>query len=720
LQTPSADAPASGPPDRLARILRWARWPVLAVWLALIVLLNPLSNDLSGKVHDTAQANLPANAASTRVAEIQDAATRGRPKTDQAVVVFVRDGGLSSADLTAITRARTAVADLVGHVAHAEGPGALRQSEDGRAALFTVDVSALAADQANADTDVVGAIRGAVAGPVGRAGDELRVEVTGAAAVTADGGIGNQNILLLTSLSIVVIILLLVYRSPLLWIFPLLGTVGSLIVAKAVTDGLASAGFTVTSISTAILTVLVLGTSTDYALLLVHRYREELRALPTPAEAMAVALRRTLPSLTASAATVVSAMLCLLAAQSAALRGLGPVAAVAIASVLAAQVTLLPALLLLVGRPGFWPLIPRQNQAGGEGSKAWRAIGDRVARRPVPVAIGAIVLLGAACAGLATLHTSNDPIAMVKGHKGSVVGEQLVTAHFTAGATDPLTVLSPADEAPRVAGAATATPNVASVVAGDPIGGYSVSTVTLSVPPYGPRGYATIAELRGRLADAAPDALVGGGPAVQYDTARAADRDAKVLIPLVLVVALVIISMLVRAIVAPIVLILTTGLSFAAAFGLASLLWHALGYPDIEAQLPLYIFVFLVALGVDYNIFLIARVREESRTLGIRDGTLRGLRVTGGVITAAGLVLAATFGALSRLPYVPVAQVGSAIAVGVLLDTLLVRTVLVPASLLVLGERSWWPSTSAGRSRRGPDRTPTAPAAAEFEPAPPG
>lgn len=699
MQITSAGAPASGPTGRLARTLRWARWPVLAIWLVLIVFLYPFSDDLSGKVNDTAQANLPANAASTRVAEIQDAATQNKPKTDQAVVVFARDAGLSSTDLNAIAQARTAVTNLAGHVAHAGRPGVLQQSADGRAALFTVDVSALAADRTSADTNAVDAIREAVTGPVRQAGDGLQVKVTGAAAVTADGGIGNQNALLLTSLSIVVIILLLVYRSPLLWVFPLIGTVGSLIVAKAATDRLAASGFTVTSISSAILTVLVLGASTDYALLLVHRYREELRVLATPAEAMAVALRRTLPSVAASAATVVCAMLCLLAAQSASLRGLGPVAAVSVVSVLAAQVTLLPALLLLVGRPGFWPLIPRQNQLRGGGSKAWHAVGERVARRPVLVAAGAVVLLGVACAGLTTLHTDNNPIALIKGHKGSVVGEQMVTAHFPAGATDPLTVLSPADEASRVAGAATATPGVASVSAGNPVGGYSVTTVTLSVSPYGPRGYATIADLRGRLDSAAPDALVGGGPAVQYDTAQAADRDAKVLIPLVLVVVLVIISVLVRAIVAPIVLVLTTGLSFAAAFGLASLLWHALGYPDIEAQLPLYVFVFLVALGVDYNIFLIARIREESETRGIRDGTLRGLRVTGGVITAAGVVLAATFAALSRLPYVPVAQVGTAIAVGVLLDTLLVRTVLVPASLLVLGERSWWPSTSAAVTR---------------------
>jgi putative drug exporter of the RND superfamily len=714
LRTPSAGTTPSAPTDPLARVLRWARWPVIVVWLALIIFLEPFSSALGGKTNDTAQANLPANAASTKVAEIQDSAVQGKPHTDQAAVVFARTGGLTAADGRAIAAAHTAVANLVSHVAHANPPGDPQKSADGEAVLFTVNVTALQADLSTADTNVVGAIRSAVAGPVNQAGDGLQVEVTGAAGVSADSGLGNQNALLLISLTIVVIILLLVYRSPLLWIFPLIGTIGSLVVAKAATDGLAYSGFTVTSISTAILTVLVLGASTDYALLLVHRYREELQILPTPAEAMAAALRRTLPSVSASAATVICAMLCLLAAKSSSLHGLGPVAAVSVASVLVAQLTLLPALLLMVGRPGFWPRVPRQGQSGA-GSKVWTAIGTRVSRRPLPVALATVAVLGAACFGLMTLHTDNNPIALVKGNLGSVVGEQIVSAHFPAGATDPLTVLSPPDEAAQVLTTASTTPNVASAISGDPVGSYSTTTVTLGVPPYGSQGYSTIGDLRKRLDSAAPGALVGGGPAVQYDTAQAASQDAKVLIPLVLIVVFLIISLLVRAIVAPIVLVVTTGLSFAAAFGLASLLWHALGYPGVEAQLPLYVFVFLVALGVDYNIFLIARVREEAKELGTHEGTLRGLSVTGGVITAAGIVLASTFAALSRLPYVPVAQVGSAIAVGVLLDTLLVRTVLVPASLFLLGDRSWWPSGSADRTKREGSR-PSGPRATDASP----
>ena len=328
----------------------------------------------------------------------------------------------------------------------------------------------------------------------------------------------------------------------------------------------------------------------------------------------------------------------------------------------------------------------------------WNAVGVRVARHPAAVAVGSVLLLGAACLGLAGLHTDNNPISLIKGRADSVAGEKMITEHFPPGEIAPLVVLSPPAQAADALAAVKSTPGVQAVQAADPVGGYSAATVVLDVPPYGSAGSSAIADLRARLADAAPGALVGGGPAVQYDTGRAAGQDAKILIPLILIVVLLIIFFLVRALAAAVLLVATTALSFGASFGLATLLWHALGYPGIEAQLPLYVFVFLVALGVDYNIFLIARIRAEARRADIRTATLRGLSVTGGVITAAGVVLAATFAALSRLPYVPVAQVGTAIAVGVLLDTLLVRTVLVPAGLLILGERSWWPS----RPTQGP------------------
>jgi putative drug exporter of the RND superfamily len=257
----------------------------------------------------------------------------------------------------------------------------------------------------------------------------------------------------------------------------------------------------------------------------------------------------------------------------------------------------------------------------------------------------------------------------------------------------PLTVLVPAGEKAQATAAIHATPNVAQVAPAGPVHSYTSYNVTLKVAPYSGSGYTAVKDLRGNLAAHAPGALVGGDPAVQSDINQAARHDTVLLIPLVLAVIGIIIGLLLRAIVAPLLLIATTALSFAAAFGLSSLLWrYAFGYSGIEAQLPLYIFIFLVALGVDYNIFLSARIREEAAKTGTRHGTLHGLGVTGGVITAAGVVMAATFAALAQLPDVSVAQVGIAVAVGVLLDTLLVRTVLVPASLLILGDHAWWPS----------------------------
>jgi RND superfamily putative drug exporter len=415
---------------------------------------------------------------------------------------------------------------------------------------------------------------------------------------------------------------------------------------------------------------------------------------------MATALRHTLPTLVASAATVTCAMLCLLTADSASLHGLGPVGAVGIVAALVAQVTFLPALLLAVGPAAFWPRIPRAGAVDREESRAWAAIGGSVARRPVATMVVTVLLLGAACAGLASLRFDDNPVDNVKGSPGSVAGARLLAQHYPAGVLAPLVLLVPPGNARAAAAATRATAGVATVTRGGPVSGYARYSVTLTVPPFGPAAATAIAGLRQRLAAQAPRALVGGNPAIQYDIAQAADRDDIIIIPLVLVVILLVISLLLRALVAPVVLVVTTALSFGASFGLASLLWrYGFGYRGVQSALPIYFFIFLVALGVDYNIFLSARVREESRALGIRAGTLRGLGVTGGVITAAGIVLAGTFAALTQIPQVAITEVGTAVALGVLLDTLVVRTVLVPACLLALGDRAWWPSRPRGRHR---------------------
>jgi RND superfamily putative drug exporter len=433
---PGRPAPAS----RLASALRRLRWPVLVVWVLVLVALYPLARGLSGVTNGTAAANLPASAASTRVVQLEQAPRQ--PDVDAATVVFARGGGLTAADLTAVAATRGAVAGLAGHVQGLGAPGRARRSADGQADEFTVDVTAPAASQTSTDSAAVRAIRGVVSGP---AGDGLQVAVTGSAAVNADSGVSGsaQDMLLLTALVIIMVILILVYRSPILWLLPLFGALGAIVVAEACAHGLANAGLTVSTLSASILRVLVLGAATDYALLLIHRYREELRLHAATEDAMAAALRATLPTLLASAGTVTCAMACLLAAQSAALHGLGPVGAVSIVAALLAQVTLLPALLLVVGRRAFWPRIPRYFQQGREDSRLWSGIGARVARRPVPVALAAVLLLGAAVVGLAVLHIDNDPLSEVKGHPGSVAGAQLLSEHYGAGVSAPLAILIP-------------------------------------------------------------------------------------------------------------------------------------------------------------------------------------------------------------------------------------------------------------------------------------
>jgi len=693
----------SAPSDRLGRALRYLRWPMLIAWVLAIVFLHPLAGTLYKVTNDTPAANLSSSAPSTRVDALQQAARHGtadQAQSDVIAVVFARDGGITPADLVTVVDARTAVGRLAGSVGGLGTPGAVRRSPDGQAVVFTVTVTAPALNETTVDTTAVRAVRTAVGSSTVDTGDGLRVSVTGSAAVTADTGSTGQSTLLLTALVIVAIILLIVYRSVVLWVFPLLGALGGIVIAQAAAHGLGSAGLTVSSLSTSILIVLAFGAASDYALLLIHRYRGELRRHATVEDAMAEALRRTVPTLVASAATVVGAMCCLLAARSASLHGLGPVGAVSIVAALFAQTTFLPAMLLIVGRAAFWPRRARNGEPAGEESRFWSGIGARVARRPGGVALVSVVLLGAACVGLVALRVDNNPLANLKGQQESIAGAHLFADHFGSGAIAPLMVLAPPAEATVAAAVARSTPDVATVAASAPVGGYAGYTVTLSVDPYGPDGSSAVAALRQRLDQVAPGSLVGGDAAIQYDITRAARRDSVVLVPLVLVVIFLVVAVLLRALVAPLVLVVTTALSFGASFGLSNLLWHdVLGYAGIKAELPLYVFVFLVALGVDYNIFLSARVREEARDIGTRRGTLRGLSVTGGVITAAGLVLAGTFAALAQRPVVDLTEVGTAIAIGVLLDTLLVRTVLAPAAFFTIGDRVWWPGRATRRHR---------------------
>ena len=714
--TPPASAVRSAarpvPGRGLPRALRILRWPVLLLWILLVVLLNHYSSQLSKVTNDTASAYLPGSAQSTKVAELQLGGARagqaGQNETNQAVAVFAGSGPLTAADRSAVAAAHTAVRNLVGKVRGVQAPGPVQRSADGRAELFEINVVTPQQGGTSLIADAVKAIRAPVHSAAARAGDGLKSAVTGPAAVTADGNSGNQQTaLLLTAIVIVAIILLLVYRSPVLWLLPLISALGAIVIAQSGAHGLASAGLTVSSLSSAILIVLVFGAATDYALLLVHRYREELRSNATTSDAMAATLRTTYGTLLASASTVVVALLCLLFASSGSLHGLGPVGAVAVAAAFLAQTTFLPALLLVLGRWIFWPRIPRQGQPSKEASRLWSAVGRALLRRTGLIATVSVILLAAAASALLTLHINQNPAKDIKGHPDSETGQQLLSEHFPAGAAAPLVLVVRPVHAAAAAAAAHGVAGVATVTPSGTIGGYDAFSVTLTGDPYSAHGFSTIKALRTAADNAAPSTLVGGSPAVQLDISTAAQRDDALLFPLILVVIMLIIGLLLRAIVAPIVLVATTALSFAASFGLAALLWHSLGYAGVDPQVPMYIFVFLVALGVDYNIFLSARIREESRAKGTRAGTLEGLSVTGGVITAAGIVLAGTFAALTQLPSISVTEVGSAVAIGVLVDTFLVRSVLAPSLILLIGDRTWWPSHPAARQVPAP-RAPAA------------
>jgi RND superfamily putative drug exporter len=477
------------------------------------------------------------------------------------------------------------------------------------------------------------------------------------------------------------------------------------VAAQAVVYLLATkADLTVNAQSAGILTVLVFGAGTDYALLLVARYREELRRHQDKHEAMAFALHRSGPAIIASGSTVVAGMLCLLLASMNSTRGLGPVAAVGVVVALLAMLTLLPALLVICGRWVFWPLRPTYGSADHTETSVWGRIGRRIAVRPRLTWITTSVVLGIAALGM--LRLDADGLSSEQTFTGTpeaVVGGRVLAAHFPAGAGNPLVVVSKADKAAEVRTAMAATPGIAAVTEPRVADGlaYLEGTMTDAVDTQAAKD--TVDRVRESVhAVPGADARAGGGAAILLDTLRASSQDNKVIIPVVLAVVLLILALLLRALFAPVLLVATVVLSFGAALGISALVFEqVLGFEGADPGLPLFVFVFLVALGIDYNIFLMTRVHEESKTHGTRRGALIGVAATGGVITSAGLVLAGTFAVLATMPVVAFAEIGIAVALGVLLDTIVVRSVLVTALNLDIGRHLWWPSQLA--KKRDPE-----------------
>ncbi|MGZ6827710.1 MAG: MMPL family transporter, partial [Mycobacteriales bacterium] len=460
---------------------------------------------------------------------------------------------------------------------------------------------------------------------------------------------------------------------------------------------------TINGQSQGIFTVLTFGAGTDYALLLISRYREELHRHARPWDAMKLAWRGAAPAIVASASTVVLGLLCLLASELTGNQGLGPVAAVGIACAALTMLVLLPAL-LLAGRWLFWPLVPHLDGQDPVHEGVWARISAGVGRRPrrVTALTGAALLLLAVFA--TQLEASGVPQSKaITNRAESVVGQEHLDRHFPPGLGSPVEVVAPADKAAEVLSVVQRTPSMAAaqLFSGDETpggpalvrGGQVLVQAVLAVPADSGRASDVIRGLRASLDKVSTQALVGGFTAIDLDIKDASRRDNEVIIPLVLLVILLVLGLLLRSVVAPLLLVATVVLSFLATVGACAFFFQdVFGFPGADPSFPLFAFVFLVALGIDYNIFLMTRVREESLQHGTRDGMLRGLTVTGGVITSAGIVLAATFAVLGFLPLVFLAEIGFAVSFGVLLDTFVVRSLLVPALTLLIGDRIWWPS----------------------------
>ncbi|SEG92132.1 putative drug exporter of the RND superfamily [Thermomonospora echinospora] len=693
-------APGQAPPGgRWARLAglpagRRTKWAVLALWLVLLALIGPLAGKLGDVEENDAAAWLPGGAESTRVVELQE---RFRAEeTTPAVIVYQRPGGITAQD-----RAK-AQADLVplSRLPGAEQPQGPILAKDGQALQTIVplkDVDPIKAVDDARDLVKRGppGLEAHVTGPAGAGTDMFKVFDT------LDG------FLLMAAGIVVIVLLLFIYRSPVLWLVPVLSAVAALGLAQGLVYLLARyADLTVNGQSAGILTVLVFGVATDYALLLVARYREELHRHTDRHEAMAFALHRAGPAILASAGTVSLGLLCLLAADLNSTAGLGPVAAAGVVTALLAMTTLLPALLVILGRWVFWPLVPRYDaryldpEAYEREHGVWARIARLVGRRPRTLAaVVALVLVGMTL-GLGSLKAEGlSDAGQFVDKPDSIVGGEILARHYAAGSGSPAVVIGNASASGQLAAAISGTRGVAEV--GRPVtaGGLVQYEATLGDRADSKAAQRTIDRLR-EAVHAVPgaDAKVGGTTATNLDINRAASRDNLVIIPIVLVVVFAILVALLRALVAPLLMMATVVLSFLATLGASGLVFqHVFGFEGADAGFPLLAFIFLVALGVDYNIFLMHRVREESQALGTRRGVLRGLTVTGGVITSAGLVLAATFAALATLPLVSMVEMGFVVAFGVLVDTIVVRSLLLPALSYDLGHRIWAPSRLARR-----------------------
>lgn len=696
---------------------------VILGWLGVTGVGGPTFGKLSDVVTNSQEDFLPVDAQATEVSDrIGDFSTQdGLP----AIIVATSEKKISAADLQDVRQAAQGLSGI-DHVLEVSPP---IPSEDGRA----VEIIALVDPAADTATVVEG-IRDRLHDSVPQ---HLKPVVTGPAGLVADlaGAFsGIDSLLLIVALAAVFVILILVYRSPILPIVVLLTSTAALCGAILTVYFLAKNDVIALSGQTqGILSIIVIGAATDYGLLYTARFREALHRTPSRWRATSVAWKGTFPAVLASGTTVIAGLLCLLFSQLTSNRTLGPVTAIGVVFAILAGLTLLPALLALFGRVAMWPRIPRVEEVPETHEQAmdpyghkglWPAVARLVDRRSRVVWIACAIGLGLAALGATQLNAGGVPQSeFVLGESEARDGLQLIEDHFPGGTGDPVYVLASTDDARAVAAKLAGDDDVASVAfsAKDSPSG----TVPYPAPPAGPladvpatedggqeliqatlthstdstEAQETVKRLREDLKTEDPGVLIGGTTAVQVDTIAAAEHDRALIIPIILVVILAILMVLLRSVLMPVLLIATTVLSYLAALGVATGVFAAFGVNQADPTVPLFGFVFLVALGIDYNIFLMTRVREEVVGAGHRKGVLAGLITTGGVITSAGVVLAATFAALAVLPILFLLQLAIIVTIGVLLDTVVVRSLLVPALALDIGPASWWPSR-VGRPAR--------------------
>jgi RND superfamily putative drug exporter len=673
---------------------RRTKWAVLVFWLIVVALAGPLSGKLTGAEKNDAQSWLPAKAESTKVVKLQSSFQS--PNVAAAVVVYNRPSGLTAADKHKVVQDVARFTGIHGAVkSQVAGPVF---SANGKAAQTVVPVN-LGSEGWNKAPNAADRLRSIAH----QNSDGLAVHIAGplgSAADSAKSFSGIDSTLLIGTLAVVIVLLLITYRSPVLWLLPVITAGIALVSAEALIYLLAAhAGLTVNGQSAGILNVLVFGAGTDYALLLTARYREELRQHQDRHEAMAVALRRAGPAIIASAGTVILSLLTLMIAELNSTKGMGPVLAIGVGVALVAMITQLPALLGIFGRWIFWPVRPTFGSAEPTSRGLWARVGRKVAVRPRVVWIATVIVLGVMSIGLTGLKSSGLTAAQscAGHHPDSIVGQRVIDHNFPAGSGQPVIVAGSPAAASQLRTTFSGVHGITAVTPPQTHGSHVFLEGTLTSAPDSKAAYSTIDRVRAAVhAVPGAHALVGGNTAVNLDVQRAAAHDRDVIIPLILAVVFVILALLLGAIIAPIMLIATVVLSFAAALGVSALVFnHVFHFGGADTSFPLFVFVFLVALGVDYNIFLMTRVREETKRHGARRGALIGLAATGGVITSAGVVLAGTFAVLGTLPITFLAEVGFAVAFGVLLDSIIVRSVLVTALNLDLGSKVWWPSRLA-------------------------